>query len=173
MRGKLQGTRFKVRGYSALLVALCAMLAANARAQIGDMNASSKPKAYVAYVAEAQSVPAGGRAVLELRFHVMAGFHVNSHTPKSPTLIPTALSLQPVSGVKAGELEYPAGKPYSFSFDPGDKLDVYAGDFTVKLPVVAAAGAHTLEATLKYQACDNASCYPPKTLPVKVEFTAK
>jgi DsbC/DsbD-like thiol-disulfide interchange protein len=156
-----------------LLVAGCWLLVVGARAQIGDMNAASKPKVYVAYVAEAQSVPAGGRAVLELRFHVMSGFHVNSHTPKSPTLIPTALSIQPAGGVKAGELEYPAGKPYSFSFDPTDKLDVYAGDFTVKLPVVAAAGAHALEGTLRYQACDNASCYPPKTLPVKVEFTAK
>ena len=26
---------------------------------------------------------------------------------------------------------------------------------------------------LKYQACDNASCYPPSTLPVKILFTAK
>jgi hypothetical protein len=144
-----------------------------ARAQMGDMSAAAKPKVYVAYAAEAQTVPAGRRAVLELRFHVVTGFHVNSHTPKSPTLIATALSLQPASGVKADALEYPAGKPYSFSFDPGDKLDVYAGDFTVKLPVVAAAGAHTVEGTLRYQACDNASCYPPKTLPVKVEFTAK
>jgi hypothetical protein len=46
---------------------------------------------------------------------------------------------------------------------------VYAGDFTVKLPVVAAAGEHTVEGSLKYQACDNAACYPPKTLPVKVD----
>jgi hypothetical protein len=27
--------------------------------------------------------------------------------------------------------------------------------------------------TLRYQACDNASCYPPKTLPVQILFTAK
>jgi hypothetical protein len=153
----------------------CATLVASARAraQIGDMSAAAKPKVYVAYVAEAQAVPAGRRAVLELHFKVMPGFHVNSHTPTSPTLIATALSLQPAEGVKADAIEYPAGKPYSFSFDPGDKLDVYAGDFTVKLPVVSAAGAHALEGTLRYQACDNASCYPPKTLPVKVEFTAK
>jgi hypothetical protein len=100
----------------------------------------AKPKAYVTYVADSQTVPVGRRGVLELRFHVMTGFHVNSHTPKSPLLIPTALTLQPADGVKADALEYPAGKVYSFSFDPGDKLDVYAGDFTVKLPVVAARG---------------------------------
>jgi len=137
------------------------------------MNAAAKPKVYVVYAGEPQTVPAGKPGVLQLRFHVMEGYHVNSHTPKSELLVPTALTVQPANGVKAGMLEYPAGKLYSFSFDPGDKLDVYAGDFTVKLPVVAAAGEHTLEGTLKYQACDSASCYPPKTMPVQVEFTAK
>ena len=143
-----------------------------AHAQLG-MDAPAKPKAYVLYAAEPQTVPAGKHAVLELRFHMVPGYHVNSHTPKSELLIPTTLTLQPADGVKAGALEYPAGKPYSFSFDPTEKLDVYAGDFTVKLPVVATAGAHTVDGSLKYQACDNASCYPPRTLPVKVVFTAK
>ena len=41
------------------------------------------------------------------------------------------------------------------------------------LPVVAAAGEHTIDGSLRYQACDNAACYPPKTLPVQVVFTAK
>jgi DsbC/DsbD-like thiol-disulfide interchange protein len=141
------------------------------RAQFGMDPA--KPKAYVVYAAEPQTVHAGKPGVLELRFQIMQGYHVNSHTPKSQLLIPTAVTLQPANGVKVGALEYPAGKSYSFSFDPGTKLDVYAGDFIVKLPVVAAAGEHTLDGTLRYQACDNASCYPPRNVPVKVAFTAK
>jgi len=145
-------------------------LGASAQAQ---MDAPVKPKSYVVYAAESQTVPAGKAGVLELRFHVVDGFHVNSHTPKSELLIPTALKLDAADGVKAGTLEYPAGKAYSFSFDPSEKLDVYAGDFTVKLPVVAAAGEHTVSGILRYQACDNAACYPPKTLPVQILFTAK
>jgi DsbC/DsbD-like thiol-disulfide interchange protein len=137
------------------------------------MDTPAKPKSYVLYAAEQQTVPAARRAVLELRFQIVPGFHINSHTPNSQLLIPTALALDPAPGVKLGALVYPAGEPYSFPFDPGVKLDVYAGSFIVKLPVVAAAGDHTLEGTLKYQACDNASCYPPKTLPVKIIFTAK
>jgi len=137
------------------------------------MDTPPKPKSYVVYAAEPQSVAAGKSAVLELRFHVIDGYHVNSHTPKSELLIPTALKLDAADGVKAGALVYPAGKSYSFSFDPTEKLDVYAGDFTVKLPVVAAAGEHTVSGTLRYQACDNAACYPPKSLPVQVLFTAK
>jgi hypothetical protein len=38
---------------------------------------------------------------------------------------------------------------------------------------VAEAGAHTVNGTLRYQACDNAACYPPKSLPVQMVFTAK
>ena len=118
--------------------------------------------------------PGGKPPTLELRFHVVHGYHVNSHTPKSELLIPTTLTLQPAAGVKAGDAAVSAGKPYSFSFDPADKLDVYAGDFTVKLPVVGDAGRSIpWMASLRYQACDNASCYPPRTVPVKVVFTAK
>jgi Disulphide bond corrector protein DsbC len=153
-------------------IAALALAAGIGHAQIG-MDSPAKPKAYVLYAAEPQTIPAGKPAVVELRFHMVPGYHVNSHTPKSQLLIATSLTLQPAEGVKPGPLEYPAGKPYSFSFDPSDKLDVYAGDFTVKLPVVATAGLHTVDGSLKYQACDNASCYPPRTLPVKVVFTAK
>ncbi len=142
--------------------------------QIGNLNATAvKPKSYVVYAAEQQAVPAGKRSVLELQFQVVNGFHVNSHTPKSELLIPTKLAFEPAAGIKAGPVEYPAGTSYSFSFDPAEKLDVYSGAFTVKLPVVAQAGAHTLAGTLHYQACDHAACYPPKDLPVQVVFEAK
>ncbi|WP_245632172.1 protein-disulfide reductase DsbD N-terminal domain-containing protein [Edaphobacter aggregans] len=133
----------------------------------------AKPKQYVSYAAEEQVVKAGKKAVVELRFRVTDGFHVNSHTPKSELLIPTNLTLQPAAGVKAEAIEYPAGTEYSFSFEPKEKLDVYSGAFTVKLPVVAEAGSHTVSGVLRYQACDNAACYPPKSLPVEVVLTAK
>jgi hypothetical protein len=159
-----------------LLVAGCWLLVACTamRAQVGaQMDAPAKAKSYVMYAAEAQSIAAGKSAVLELRFHVVDGYHVNSHRPKSELLIPTALKLDAADGVKAGVPAYPAGKAYNFSFEPKEKLDVYAGDFTVKLPVVAAAGEHAVNGTLTYQACDNAACYPPKKLPVQLLFTAK
>jgi Disulphide bond corrector protein DsbC len=142
--------------------------------QVGNLDApAAKPKSFIVYVAEQQDVAAGKRSVLELHFRVVDGFHVNSHTPKSELLIPTQIAFQPGAGVKAEAVEYPAGTSYSFSFDPTEKLDVYTGAFTVKLPVVAEAGTHTVDGTLRYQACDHAACYPPKSLPVQVIFTAK
>jgi DsbC/DsbD-like thiol-disulfide interchange protein len=155
----------------AMAAALPAVLAAQ---QVGNLDApAAKPKQFVVFGAEQQQVAAGKRTVLELHFRVVDGFHVNSHTPKSELLIPTQITLQPAAGVKQESAEYPAGTSYSFSFDPTEKLDVYSGPFTVKLPVVAEAGAHTIDAALHYQACDHAACYPPKTLPVQIVFTAK
>ena len=141
--------------------------------QIAGVSAAPKPKSYVVFVAEPQVVKAGKPGVLELKFKVVEGFHVNSHTPKSELLIPTNLKMEAAAGVKASAVVYPAGHAFSFSFDPKEKLDVYSGPFTLTLPVVAEAGEHTVEAVLRYQACDNAACYPPKSLPVQVVFSAK
>jgi DsbC/DsbD-like thiol-disulfide interchange protein len=142
-------------------------------AQDAGFDSPSKPKSYIVYDAEPQTIAAGKKAVVEMHFKVLDGFHVNSHTPKSELLIPTKLTLDAADGVKAEALVYPAGTPYSFSFDPNEKLDVYSGSFIVKLPVVAVAGEHKIAGTLHYQACDHAACYPPKNLPVQVFFTAK
>ena len=150
------------------------LLATLASAQQGTLPApAAKVKQYVTYVADEQNLAAGRKSVLTLQFRVVDGYHVNSHTPKSELLIPTNLTLQPDAGVKAAAAEYPAGTAYSFSFEPGEKLDVYTGSFTVKIPVVAQAGQHTIAGTLHYQACDNAACYPPKSLPVQLAVTAK
>ena len=157
-------------------VALTAMLVCSgwAYAQQGALPMSpAKTKQYITYVAEEQRLTAGKKSTLMLRFQVNEGFHVNSHTPKSELLIPTDLTFQPILGMKASPVEYPAGTAYSFSFEPNEKLDVYTGTFTVKVPVVAEAGSHTVNGTLRYQACDNAACYPPKSLPVQVLVTAK
>src|SRR5271168_3659090 len=87
--------------------------------QMGNLDAPPvKAQGYVVYDAEPQVVKAGKASVLELRFKVRDGYHVNSHTPKSDLLIPTAIKLQPADGVKAAEVVYPAGTAYSFSFDP-------------------------------------------------------
>lgn len=132
-----------------------------------------RPKQYVTYQEDQRDLRAGKREVIELHFRVADGYHVNSHTPKSELLIPTALNFDPSTGLKTAAAEYPAGTLYSFSFNPSEKLDVYTGEFTVKLPVVAQAGAHTVTGTLHYQACDNAACYPPRSLPVQIAVTAK
>lgn len=156
-----------------VLACWLALVAGAQAQQLGGFDAPAKAKGHVSYAAEPQSVTAGKRGELELHFRVAPGYHVNSHTPKSELLIPTELKLEPEAGVSAGKMEYPAGTAYRFPTEPGEALDVYTGAFNVKVPVEAKAGEHTLTGMLRYQACDKAACYPPRSLPVQVLFTAK
>jgi hypothetical protein len=106
---------------------------------------------------------------------VSAGFHVNSNKPSEEFLIPTVLTLEPPTDIIVGRVTYPAGELTSFPFAPDQKLSVYAGEFTVSVLVRPMASVlpseYAVHGTLKYQACDNAACYPPKRLPV--EFNVK
>ena len=159
-----------------LLALSLALLASQSAPQqdFGSLDAPpTRSHQFITYAAEQQILPANKRSVLELRFQVEPGYHVNSHTPKSDLLIPTRVEFDPTPGLKLAALDYPAGKEYSLAFDPKEKLDVYAGTFVVKVPMTAAPGPHELHGTLKYQACDRAACYPPKSLPLTALFTAK
>jgi hypothetical protein len=116
----------------------------------------------------------GQSATVEFRFHVADGYHINSSKPKSDLLIPTELNLQaPPSPVTIKDFQYPPGKDLTLSFDPTEHLSVYSGDFSVHAQVAAprgaAAGHFQVAGELRYQACSDRACYPPKKLPVNLE----
>ncbi|MFY9792444.1 MAG: protein-disulfide reductase DsbD domain-containing protein [Candidatus Sulfotelmatobacter sp.] len=111
--------------------------------------------------------------MVNLNFRVPPGYHINSNTPKSEFLIPTALKMDLPTDIILGKIEYPAGEDASFPFSPNEKLSVYSGDFTIAVAVhplhSVVPGKYEMHGVLRYQACDNAACYPPKTVPVSFE----
>ncbi len=119
------------------------------------------------------SIVRGQATTIELHFRVGDGFHINSNTPTAEFLIPTALKLDTPTDIVIGKITYPPGEDESFPFAPDEKLSVYSGDFTVSLNVHPLSGIlpgkYEFHGLLKYQACDNAACYPPKQLPVAFE----
>ena len=98
---------------------------------------------------------------------------MNSNQPKSEFLIPTVLKLSAPTDIVIGRVTYPAGTEMSFAFAPDDKLSVYTGEFPVAVEVRPLAevipAKYMIRGELRYQACDNAACYPPKKLPVQFE----
>ena len=168
-----------------LVVVAVTVLALNARAwnsQIGfayaqaldiGQRASAPKGGHVVFAAEPQTVAANRPATIVLHFHVDPGFHINSHAPKSDMLIPTKIAVEDLPNGKVSTVDFPEGTPYSFSFEPKNKLDVYSGDFVLTAHVTAQPGPQTLKAALHYQACDASACYPPKLLAVEQPFVAK
>jgi hypothetical protein len=115
----------------------------------------------------------GKPGTVELHFRIGSGFHINSNTPKAEYLIPTTLKLDAPTDIVVGKITYPPGEDTSFPFAPDEKLSVYSGAFEVSVLVRplhnVVPSKYMFRGQLKYQACDNAACYPPKQLPVEFE----
>lgn len=113
------------------------------------------------------------QTMVNLNFRVPSGYHINSNTPKSEFLIPTKLKIDVPTDIILGKIEYPAGEDRKFPFSPDETLSVYSGDFTIAVGVhplrSVVPGKYVMHGVLRYQACDNAACYPPKNLPVSFE----
>ena len=147
-------------------ICMLALLAGTALAQGKAPSVTMAPVPLV-------TAPRVTQTMVDLNFRVARGFHVNSNTPKSEFLIPTALKLDLPTDIILGKIEYPAGQDLSFPFSPDETLNVYSGDFTIGLAVhplhSVVPGKYVMHGVLRYQACDNAACYPPKALPLSFE----
>lgn len=152
--------------------ALLAVIGLTGRAQKIQLGGTPvAPKGHVQLISDAAEVKAGEPQVVMLRFRVEDGFHINSHTPKDELLIPTAIQFNTGGVVKVVDETYPKGSTFRLPVGSGETLDVYQGEFRVSVKVVAPKGPSTLVGVLKYQACDNAVCFPPKMVPVMVAVT--
>jgi len=122
---------------------------------------------------EQVSVPAGKTSPVTLHFRIQQNLHINSHAPRSEYLIPTVFSVPETSGVKLADATYPPGTDFTLPADPDQKLSVYTGDFTIQAKIVSTPGNHLVEAKLRYQACDQTQCLPPKTIIVPIDVIGK
>ena len=123
--------------------------------------------------AEIVTAVQGKPATIALAFRVAAGYHINSNQPKAEFLIPTVLKVEATTDIIIGKTTYPDGQDMSFPFAPDEKLNVYTGDFKIDVLVrplrSVQPGKYVVRGTLKYQACDNSACYPPKQLPISFD----
>jgi hypothetical protein len=155
---------------AALALALAGLLA---QAQNLTPRSISRPPAVTYLYPEQVTVPAGKPATIALHFRIAPGLHINSHTPKAEELISTTLSISNGSGVRLDGAVYPPGIDFTLPIDPGTKLSVYTGDFIIQASIVAVPGEHLIEARLRYQACDNNACMPPRTISAPIDVIGR
>jgi Thiol:disulfide interchange protein DsbD, N-terminal len=155
---------------SLLVILLCG--GAFGQGSLGQSPGMKKPSVTVAQV-PLTTIARGTPGWVSLHFQVEPGFHINSHTPLESYLIPTSIIWDPPTDIVIEGATYPKGELRSFAFAPDSKLSVYTGTFIITAQVhplsTVAASKYMVHGQLKYQACDNAACYPPKRLPVEFE----
>ncbi len=112
----------------------------------------------------------------KINISIQPNFHVNSNTPSDDYLIPLKLTWAPGGALEPDKVVFP--KPqmekYEFSEKP---LSVFTGDINLiakfKVPAAASQGPGIMLGKLRYQACNNNSCFPPKTVDVRVSYSVQ
>jgi len=104
---------------------------------------------------------------------IREGYHVNSNTPSLDYLIPLKLTWTATGALEAGAVTYPKPSLEKYEFD--DKpISVFTGNFDLvanfKVAATAPAGPGVATGKLRYQACNNKACFPPKTIDVTVSY---
>jgi Disulphide bond corrector protein DsbC len=97
-------------------------------------------------------------------------FHVHSNKPSEENFIATVLTLEPLAGIKIGEIAYPKGK--SVKVEGLDKpLSVYEDEFEITVTLGLSAQAKlpaVIPANLRYQAC-----HAPQRLKLEIKLPGK
>src|SRR5947208_3704541 len=140
-----------------ITVSLVALVASAGWAQSG------KTPSVTMVPVDTVSAQQAAQTMVPLNFRVSSGFHINSNTPKSEFLIPTALKMDLPTDIVLGKIDYPAGQDLTFPFSPDDALNVYTGDFTIAVAVhplhAFVPGKYVMHRLLRYQASDNVQCF--------------
>jgi thiol:disulfide interchange protein DsbD len=103
------------------------------------------------------------------------GFHVNSDKPSLDYLIPLKLTWDKATmgALEGGTVVYPKASQEKYDFEE-KPLSVFTGNFDLavnfKVSGNAPAGPGIAAGKLRYQACSNKACYPPKTVDVNIPY---
>ncbi len=119
------------------------------------------------------TIKRGGAAKATIVMDIPGGLHVNSYRPGSEYAIPTVIKAS-ASGAKVGAIAYPRGKNRKLSFSE-ETINVYEGravfTFNVAVPAKFRGSVVKIPVTVRYQACTDEVCYPPKNK--EITLTAK
>lgn len=118
-------------------------------------------------------VKRGGSTKGAIVLSVPGGLHVNSSRPNSQYAIPTIVKISAISA-KVGAVSYPRGVNRKFGFSE-DTINVYEGrtafNFNLTVPANFKGNVVRVRAVVRYQACTDEVCYPPKSK--EITLTAK
>ena len=116
------------------------------------------------------SVTRGGSATGSIVLTIPGGLHVNSSRPASEYAIPTTVRLSG-AGVRISGPTFPRGVNRKFQFSE-NTINVYEGTvrfpFTVTVPTGFKGDTVRLRAVVRYQACTDEVCYPPRNKEITI-----
>ena len=102
---------------------------------------------------------------------IPSGLHVQSNKPLDKFLVATKLDVETPSGLQVGPITYPRAVMRKLKFSKGN-VAVYEGRavvrFNVTVPANYSGESGEIKGKLRFQACNDESCFPPITREVKM-----
>ena len=102
---------------------------------------------------------------------IPSGLHVQSNKPLDKYLIPTKLDIETPQGMKVGPISYPRAIMRNLKFSKS-AVAVYEGRamirFNLTVPASYSGSSGEIKGKLRFQACNDESCFPPVTREVKM-----
>jgi thioredoxin:protein disulfide reductase len=102
---------------------------------------------------------------------IPSGLHVQSSKPLDRFLVGTKLEVETPPGMKVGPISYPRALMRKLKFSKST-VAVYEGKalirFNVAVPANYSGGSGEVKGKLRFQACNDDSCFPPVTREVKM-----
>jgi len=144
-----------------ILLALMSLLAQAAHGPIETAHLS------VTVSTSAPAAAPGGKVTLQIDVTPKAKMHV--YAPGQEGYIPIQLALTGDPAFTAAKAKYPAGEKIVMPALHETQI-VYDKPFRITQEITlkpSPPGSMTVKGTVRYQACDDAICYLPKTIPVE------
>jgi len=163
--------RKRLRRYSKPLAVV--LLVALASGALWAQGFSGGLRAATVVPGAAVKLEPGKTAEVSVAIQIRPNYHINSNAPADEYLIPTRLTWES-SGLDWKKTEYPEAETVNYSFS--DKpLSVYSNKIVIvshfAVPEKVPASLTELKGKLRYQACNNRACLPPKTADVTVRLS--
>jgi DsbC/DsbD-like thiol-disulfide interchange protein len=115
----------------------------------------------------------GGTVQGTVTMDIPSGYHVNSNRPLEKFLIASQLQIEAPKGVRVGSVVYPRPILRKLKFSKS-KVSVFEGRavirFSVTVPPSFPSRKVELKGHLRYQACNDDICFPPRTRDVSVSL---
>jgi DsbC/DsbD-like thiol-disulfide interchange protein len=124
-------------------------------------------------VGQPQTVVGKRNAAVQTKIPVsiLPGYHVNNNAPLDKLLIPLEVTWTSLGALEGAQVSFP--KPETITV-AGEKTLVFTGNFDLpvnfKVSAKAPGGPGIATGKLRYQACSEKACYPPKNIEFNVPY---
>jgi hypothetical protein len=134
---------------------------------VTDKASKSKDHLTAKVFLSTDKLPAGGRCRFVVILDVQDGWHINANPASPENMIPTTVTVKAKHKSKQLETKYPKGAEFTLE-ELSEPLSVYEGQVQIRGEIEGASDAagktEELEFQIRYQACNDKNCLPPKTM---------